>query len=373
MRKRDLIVLVHGIDSPLVTRNTLANLSIVLRQQASFRDAFVLTSQINKQRTRDGIETLATRLVWEIEEAARENGWEEGARGIRLSLVGHSLGGIVCRYAAYLLHAKGQLGTRFVPVSFVAIGSPHLGVRRASTMLGRAQEWGGELLYGGCRTMDELMLRDKPADGTGVPLLMRMAAGDFLTALSTFRLTLVSAIAFDHQVTHCSSAITLYNQYSVASSWARYALSWVSSAYPDRLCSYSGFGPEYESVLGYHRTEKRHTAVRELNGLEMRTYESHARTYTSHPHEVQRGDAEVESQSPLVMACARGLQTLPWRRLDFEMYSMFVHDALVASPTLSCCGLANPTRYGWKVLGKIAKVMAVDQDLHEAETMKKNA
>ncbi len=209
MRKRDLIVLVHGIDSPFISKNTLGNLSIVLRQQACFRDAFVLTSQINKQRTRDGVEMLATRLVHEIEEAARENGWDESARGIRLSLVGHSLGGIVCRYAAYLLHAKGQLGTRFLPVSFVAIASPHLGVRRASTLLGRLQEWGGELLYGGCRTMDELMLRDKPADGSGVPLLMRMAAGDFLAALSAFRLTLISAIAFDHQVTHCSSSITL--------------------------------------------------------------------------------------------------------------------------------------------------------------------
>ena len=142
----------------------------------------------------------------------------------------------------------------------------------------------------------------------------------------------------------------------------------MSSSYHDRLCSYSGFGPEYESVLGYRSAAKRHDRELELSGLRVRTYESHARTYTSHPHEVQRGDAEVESQNPLVVACARGLQTLPWRRLDFEIYSMYVHDALVASPTLSCCGLSNSTKYGWKVLVKIAKVMGVDQDLQEEES-----
>ena len=189
-----LIVLVHGIDSPLLIKDTLSNLRVALLQQASLRDVFVLQSKVNQGRTKDGIEKMATRLVWEIEDACREHNLLK--TGVQISFVGHSLGGIISRYAIFLLHEKKLLGERFVPVSYVAVASPHLGVRRAETWLGRFQSVAGEFLYGGSQTLDELMLRDHPEN----PLLVRMASNEFLNPLSKFRLTLVSAIAFDHQV-----------------------------------------------------------------------------------------------------------------------------------------------------------------------------
>jgi hypothetical protein len=134
--------------------------------------------------------------------------------------------------------------------------------------MGKLQAWGGELLYGGSQTLDELMLRDRTQDG--VPLLVKMSQGIFLQALAQFpHLTLVfwfwffclfeefiafqvSAIAFDHQVTHCSSTIALFNQYDVGwSAFSRYAKSWISSKVHDRLVGFSGFDPAYEKVLAY--------------------------------------------------------------------------------------------------------------------------
>jgi hypothetical protein len=392
-------------DVTFLSKETLSNLKICLLQQAGLRNAFVLQSRVNKGRTRDGIANIAARLVCEIEECCRENGLTDQ---VEISFVGHSLGGIVVRYAIYLLFSQGYFrARRFVPVSFVAIASPHLGVRRADTAMGLFQGWGGEFLYGGSKTLDELMLRDK--DEAGVPLLVRMAANEFLEALrfvygcgnvrnltrffSLFEITLVSAIAFDHQVTHSSSSICLYNQFDVGwNAFGRYLMSFVSSKYHDRLVGFSGFSPEYEKVLAYHSagffgfpcfllffsgnsslfvySAKRQDTVLEFGSLRVFLGPGdHAKRYKSHPHELQKGFPEIESSNPFVVACARGLQTLRLRRMDFEVQSMFVHDTLVASPTISCCGVSNTTKYGWKVLVKIAKVMSLDYELHVSKKL----
>ncbi len=128
----------------------------------------------------------------------------------------------------------------------------------------------------------------------------------------------------------------------------------------DRLVGFSGFDAEYEKVLAYHTAEKRHEVV--LDSFHV-LGEEHVKRIKSHPHQLSRGIREIDSKHEFVVACARGLQTLNWRRMDFEIQSMFVHDSLVASPSISCCGMSNDTRYGWKVLGKIAKVVSLDHEL----------
>ena len=96
-----LVVLVHGIDSPLLTKDTLSNLRICLLQQAGLRDCFIFQSRVNQGRTQDGIANLASRLVFEIEECCRENGLPKTE--LRISFIGHSLGGLVCRYAISMM------------------------------------------------------------------------------------------------------------------------------------------------------------------------------------------------------------------------------------------------------------------------------
>lgn len=362
-RFKALVVLVHGIESPLSSHDTMRNVRIALLQQASSRDTFVLTSRASKApgKTLDGIDTCGERLVAEIEECLGREDFAPSA--VQLSFVGHSLGGLIARFAIGLMHQR-RLLDRLRPVSYVAVASPHLGVRRASTWLGSLQERAGEALYGRHRTMDQLMMRDTD---DARPLLVRLSAGPFLEGLLRFPArTLVSAVQFDHQVTHSSSSITRFNQFNVRGSLYRYAMSFVSSRYHDRLAGFSGFPQEYESVLAYHASAKRHDAVVRLgsgaSATTLTTYSRHASSFRQHPHEADSGDPEIAHDDPLVLECLKNLSVVEWRRMDFEVNSMFAHDTLVASPTLWFCGVTNPTSFGWKVLVKIAKVMAIDRE-----------
>ena len=327
-------------------------------------------SLTNRGRTLDGIELLAARLVEEIDACIETHVSKE--RPIKFSVVAHSLGGIVARYACFLLWERGSFGTLLQPVSFMTLGSPHLGVRRSGNLLGRVAEFAGELMFGGSRTLEQLMMRDRDEDGQ--PLMVRMAAGGFLLALKAFpNRCLVSAIQWDHQVTFSSSSITLYNQYATRWAFARYLMSYVSSSYHDRLVGFSGFPDEYTFVLQYHpESKKRLDAVvpLEKGAGESDTLviaEAHAETFRLHPNLAEEGDAEIAASDPFVVACARGLQTLSWRRIDFELMSLFAHDQLINKPSLNCCGVRNPTAYGWKVLNKLSKVIALDRILFDEQ------
>lgn len=87
------------------------------------------------------------------------------------------------------------------------------------------------------------------------------------------------------------------------------------------------------------------------------TYEAHSTRYVQHPHEAAvEGDAEIDSAHPMVRDIAHGLWSLHWRRIDFELWTQFAHDALIGRPTVPCCQPA----YGWKCVVKCVKVLAMD-------------
>lgn len=384
-RYDSLILLIHGIESPLPgTGRTMQSVAQALMDQASLRRAFILESSVLKGSTLLGVEHMADMVLSrELRPTLEQPHF--GDRGeeddgdmppVKFFIIGHSLGGIVARYLCYLLLKTNWLAGRLVPVSFMTIGSPHLGVVRSSNLLGLAAETVGAALFGGSVTLRQLMFRDKREDG--VPLLVRMSTGEYLDALAAFRVrTLVSAIQWDHQVTFCSSSITLFNQYDTRWHTMRYLMSWLSSNYHDRLVGYSGFdrdGDEYDLLLQYHgSSKKRQNASVRLEAKDgevttLVTTEKHAKRYTSHPHLADDGDLEIASEDASVVAAARGLQTLHWRRIDFELMSLFPHDVLVNHPVIELCGLIrSPTPYGRKIVNKLAKVIALDALLHGGE------
>jgi hypothetical protein len=68
----------------------------------------------------------------------------------------------------------------------------------------------------------------------------------------------------------------------------------------------------------------------------------------------------------MVREIAHGLWTLEWRRIDFELWTQFAHDALIGRPTihLPCC----VPKYGWKCVTKCVKVLALDHLLAMTQT-----
>ncbi len=119
----DMVVLCHGIDSPLPTGaskgQAISHLSIALRQQTVFAKCHVLTSIANYgftfqvSATREvaparsvtvcdargrsspvvqGIDVLGARLMAEIEDEVAKEHLRVPGRKLRFSIVGHSLG-----------------------------------------------------------------------------------------------------------------------------------------------------------------------------------------------------------------------------------------------------------------------------------------
>lgn len=380
---KDLIVLVHGIDSPIRPRDkALKNVRRALLQQGTLCEALVLESCINEHRTLDGIDVLGERLVLEIRDWLSLYKVE---RPVRFSIVAHSLGGLISRFALSRLYELNLLGPSQLlrPVSFCAIGTPHLGVRRAPNALGWVLRVAGEFLYGNSATMDHLMLRDSSV------LLLQMAREDrFVRPLSLFaHRTVVSAVNFDHQVSHSSAAIELRNAYETRGAIWRYVMSfgdwrwWVGDRGKDegdRVAGHSGFeGRQRKAVEYWGMSQKKHEEEIEMmtskeshkegeeeegtaNKRTTSTYSGHAARMRAVMQGDDEGDAEIEDTNEVVREMEKSLKLLHWRRLDFEINSMFAHDCLVAKPTLPCC--QGAPQYGWKIVNKIAKVVALDHE-----------
>lgn len=94
-------------------------------------NAKIMRSCCNFDQTDAGIAAGGYRLFQEIVELFQHTGTE----GHQVSLIGHSLGGLFCRYAAgllveYLEHSVKPSDCPIQLMSYVSICSPHLGSRR---------------------------------------------------------------------------------------------------------------------------------------------------------------------------------------------------------------------------------------------------
>jgi len=122
--KKHLVVLQHGLfGHPLDWKSVVDALHSELGCEAEA--VLVHTTEANtRQRSMAGIDVCGQRVADEILQIASEHPSLE-----HLSLVGLSLGGIICRYvAAVLLDQQTGLMAGLKPGLYVSIASPHLGM-----------------------------------------------------------------------------------------------------------------------------------------------------------------------------------------------------------------------------------------------------
>ncbi|KNC99623.1 uncharacterized protein SPPG_05009 [Spizellomyces punctatus DAOM BR117] len=211
--------------------------------------------------THDGIPLMAKRAALEVVEWF----WEEIVPVLRekvegnddniskwvvhLSVVGHSLGGLIARYLIKLLLERlsvGRNGTSAAtslrtvfdangwmtlkPLTFMTVCSPHFGSRRSA----KPGSWTAPVFQGIVRfyltniagqTGKELYLIDGTSslsatepwsDDSRVPLLIRMAdpRSSYMSTLREFRPILVAAVRNDIPVGYCSAAVTSVNPHA---------------------------------------------------------------------------------------------------------------------------------------------------------------
>jgi hypothetical protein len=184
---------------------------------------------------------------------------KEPLRPVKLhfSFVGHSLGGLVARYAASLLLAGDEpmvnalLGPSthisLSPLSFLTVSAPHLGARvpdgtsYASTAYGKVFRLVAKNLYR--KSGSELLLEDEGQ------LIAKMAEPDttFADALGQFKTRTLAGLVAGDIVPYPSSLVRPTNIY--ASSTALAELSATQGSYGFYILERSGFTEEADASL----------------------------------------------------------------------------------------------------------------------------
>lgn len=119
--KEHLVVMVHGLFG---TRDNWKAISGLLAEHLDPDATLLFVSHCNeRQRTFEGIDVCGERLAAEIRAVV-----EQHPGLARISLLGHSMGGLISRYAAGRLFDPGSNTLAgLAPCHFVAMATPHLG------------------------------------------------------------------------------------------------------------------------------------------------------------------------------------------------------------------------------------------------------
>lgn len=184
-----LVVLQHGIDG----RDSDFS---ALRHELSLHpdDLEVWDTKCNHGRTHEGIEACTERLWRDLEARLMQL----GGRRLRVSLVGHSFGGLLLRHCATRLHAFAlQTGTIELHC-YISLATPHLGSRS----LGGSVRAGARALYG--LSGRELLI---DADAS-CALDVRLCDEEHIHALSAFhRRITYSSVEGDWVVSFASGSL----------------------------------------------------------------------------------------------------------------------------------------------------------------------
>ncbi|KAI3633248.1 hypothetical protein MIR68_008786 [Amoeboaphelidium protococcarum] len=191
-----LIVLVHGLHG---THHDFDYMAEYLKEQTADReDVFILASECNGfLKTHLGLQAMGQALLQEVGQFVKQN--MQSYKEIQLSVLGHSLGGLIARYVLPMLFRGGNTceedddqdeilsDVEFVPVGYYAVSSPHLGSRRGSGWMGTAAGLYLKYLVG--KTGRELFMGDEYTEsGSSYALLEYMSQSDsqFMKALLKF-------------------------------------------------------------------------------------------------------------------------------------------------------------------------------------------
>lgn len=175
---------------------------------------FTLRTKSNSKDTHHGVAEGGKRMANEIIEYFRKEILPllGGNQKVKFSLIGHSLGGLYCRYAAYELMNEYQedFSNYFEPIGLTTICSPHLGSKRTSS--GGWFDLFGNVVSGIANTYVSYFLGETGKQlALSDPLLMEMSEPDskYISAWNSFKFkTLFGCTQNDISVPHSGACIS---------------------------------------------------------------------------------------------------------------------------------------------------------------------
>eukprot|EP01155_Anaeramoeba_flamelloides_P002118 Anaeramoba_flamelloidesa1057183_94.p1 GENE.a1057183_94~~a1057183_94.p1 ORF type:complete len:381 (-),score=84.04 a1057183_94:6-1148(-) len=129
-----------------------------------------------------------------------------GQKPTYFSIIGHSLGGLIVRYALYFLYKENWFAKNDVICkNFVTFATPHLGARKVDSQNTFDKIFNKFMIYLG-KSCDELALND--AKEGDEPLLVKMTSKEFLKPLQLFQQRILYGnLLFDWKVDFESALI----------------------------------------------------------------------------------------------------------------------------------------------------------------------
>ena len=229
-----LVILVNGLFGSVRNWRAIDN-AIRSRAKRESRRVLVHSTRANSYfQTFDGVDVCSERLASEVLAIVEAN------RSLKnISVIGHSLGGVLARHALSRLYREDGTIAGLTPLQYITLATPHVGVSPTSPSALPFLEWIGgreERLLGNRfqpvkktlatispyvgslairRTGSQLFLTD--TDGSaGRPLLIDMALNQrFLAPLKAFRRRVAYAnVSGDHLVAWQGSALARMHESS---------------------------------------------------------------------------------------------------------------------------------------------------------------
>uniref|UniRef100_M4BMG8 DUF676 domain-containing protein n=1 Tax=Hyaloperonospora arabidopsidis (strain Emoy2) TaxID=559515 RepID=M4BMG8_HYAAE len=305
-----IVVLVHGNNGSAADFNAIET---ALLTKYGDQQLLLIKSRANEQDTSLGVETGGTRLAKEVVEAVFEYEVSPVVREHKLSIIGHSLGGLYARYAiVQIMKAMSCLHAEYV--DFVTLCTPHLGSRRArgpSTI-----KTGIDLLLDEQEQQQVWATTDANDAQPARPLLMLMSdpVSDFVRSLKRFKHgTLVAMTDGDLVVPYPSASLRSHSPY-VSTFLTGCYVNWRWHIRHSGFAEVDGTGcvhPASAAFVERLNAKVDHSIIIENHGLGLDA--SCAPHYPS--IEGFDCDNKQEVEFPREMLCSLQ-QALPWRRID---------------------------------------------------------
>lgn len=322
-----IVVLVHGNNGSAADFDAM---EAALLTKYGNRQLLIIKSKANEEDTSLGVEIGGTRLAKEVVEAVFEYDLSPAVNSYKLSVIGHSLGGLYARYAiVQIMDALSCLHVEYV--DFVTICTPHLGSRRArgpSTMknilrLGVHKVLASSI-YG--QTGIDLLLDAQEQQQGGVtgaetvasprPLLEVMSdpSTEFVRSLRRFcNGTLVAMTDGDVVVPYPSASMRSHSPYASTFLTERY-MDWRWHIRHSGFAGVDACGRTHSAYAAF--LERLNSKIDTSIEIEEQELGLDATCAPRHPSiEGFACDNKQEVEFPHQMLCHLQ-QVLPWRRID---------------------------------------------------------
>ncbi|GAM17350.1 hypothetical protein SAMD00019534_005250 [Acytostelium subglobosum LB1] len=274
--KEHMVLFVHGLYG---APTDFTNLSSQLKKKHPDINIQLSESNYFFGATRQGIDTCGDRLVSEILKLTEEH------KPKKISIVGHSLGGVIGRYAIGKLEEQNYFN-EVKPVQFVSLSSPHCGSRRPPNgWLNRIISKYTDTFIS--TTGNQLMLTDDEKD----PLLVRLANkhGSYHKALSRFEnRTLYSNIENDFQVVFNTSNISHRNPYTKGDFPMKFSERYNHLIDPEQMPQFEPLPVEKDPFANDEKGQQLKDILSNLQSLNFTRYHTHFPDRLAHTHIVQK-------------------------------------------------------------------------------------